>query len=540
MVLERISTGITGLDSLIEGGIPRGFTVLIAGNPGTGKTVMTSHFLWEGLKNGENGIYVSFSESKEQFYDNTQRLGMNFKEKEESGNFHFLDFASITKEGIQDALDEVMATIRDTKSKRMVVDSFSAISQSFDNMNEARIALQVVLGKMMRAEGVTNFLIAEVPVGSGSIGSGIEEFVADGIIKLEHGKTNAAPMTVKVVKMRGTAMNREPHVATITNDGMMVYTKQTLRLSYPASEVRLPSGIPGLDDKIGGGGLLQGTVTAMVGASGVGKTTFSFQFLADGVRRGEPSIFVSLEESHDEIARMARHYGHDLKALEEKGLVVISSVAEDQSPDAFITFLKSEIERIKPKRMVIDSLSAFEHTYEAEMYSITKRIVSLMREFNVTCIITILTTQAAGINLTDLGISSLFQNIILLRYVEVEGKMKRSMMLLKMRATDHDESILEFTITDNKGLSIVGAMDNYVGILTGVAHRLQKEFTDKEDAIARQQRMEREKRLAEFEAKERELEEKENSEREKRKSQFEAEVIKVQENENNETGGKAR
>jgi circadian clock protein KaiC len=512
---------------LIEGGIPRGFTVLVAGNPGTGKTVMTSHFLWEGLKHGENSIYVSFSESKEQFYDNTQRLGMNFKEKEESGNFHFLDFASITKAGIQDALDEVMATIRDTNSKRMVVDSFSAIAQSFDNMNEARIALQVVLGKMMRAEGVTNLLIAEVPVGSESIGSGIEEFVADGIIKLEHGRTNAAPMTLRIVKMRGTEMNREPHVATITGNGMAVYTKQTLKLTHPASEERVLCGIPGLDDSIGGG-FLKGTVTALAGASGVGKTTFSFQFLAEGIKRGEPGIFCSLEESPDDIRRMARHYGYDLNSLEEKGLVVISRVAEDQSPDAFISFLKGEIERTRPKRAVIDSLSAFEHSYQAEMYTITKRIVSLMREYDVTCLMTILTSQAAGFNLTDLGISSLFQNIILLRYVEVEGKMKRSMILLKMRATSHDESILEFTITDNKGLSIVGAMDSYVGIITGVAQRLQKEFNDREDKIAKEQRMEREKRLALYEATEREIEKKERAEREKRKSQFDAEIIEAQ------------
>jgi circadian clock protein KaiC len=79
MTLERISTGIKGLDSLIEGGIPRGFTVLVAGNLGTGKTILTSHFLYEGLTNGENGLYVSFSESKEQFYDNTDRIGLDFK-----------------------------------------------------------------------------------------------------------------------------------------------------------------------------------------------------------------------------------------------------------------------------------------------------------------------------------------------------------------------------------------------------------------------------------------------------------------------------
>ena len=97
----------------------------------------------------------------------------------------------------------------------MVIDSFSAILLAFDNINEARIALHVVLGKMLRFEGITNMLITEVPIGSRNIGSGMEEFVADGIIKLEHGNTNAIPVTLKVVKMRTTSINRETHVTLI-------------------------------------------------------------------------------------------------------------------------------------------------------------------------------------------------------------------------------------------------------------------------------------------------------------------------------------
>ena len=100
MVFNRISSGLPGLDSLIEGGIPRGFTVLIAGNPGTGKTILTAHFLYEGLAKGENALYVSFSESKEQFNDNTERLGMDFREHEKRERFVYLDFASITRDGL--------------------------------------------------------------------------------------------------------------------------------------------------------------------------------------------------------------------------------------------------------------------------------------------------------------------------------------------------------------------------------------------------------------------------------------------------------
>jgi len=158
MTLERISTGVTGLDTLIEGGIPRGSTVLVGGNPGTGKTILTSHFLYEGLTKGEAAVYVSFSESKTQFYDNFERFGMNFIDFERDKKFAFLDFASVTREGIGDALEQVLDTSRNIGAKRVVIDSFSAILLAFDNVNEARIALHVVLGKMLRAEGITNML----------------------------------------------------------------------------------------------------------------------------------------------------------------------------------------------------------------------------------------------------------------------------------------------------------------------------------------------------------------------------------------------
>ena len=113
-----------------------------------------------------------------------------------------------------------------------MIDSFSAILLAFDNVNEARIALHVVLGKMLRAEGITNMLIAEVPVGTSGIGSGMEEIGADGIIPSEHCSSDAIPAKVKVVKMRGTSMNRESHVSVIGEKGMIVYPKQPLEMRF--------------------------------------------------------------------------------------------------------------------------------------------------------------------------------------------------------------------------------------------------------------------------------------------------------------------
>jgi circadian clock protein KaiC len=503
--MERISTGISGLDALIEGGIPTGFTILVAGNPGTGKTILTSHFLHEGLLKGESTVYVSFSESKSQYYANTERFDMSFRKFENGGKntFTFLDFTSVGKEGMQVALDELLSVIQDTNSKRIVIDSFSAIAQAFDNQNEARIALQVILGKITRAHGVTSMIITEVPHGKDSVGSGIEEFVADGIIKLEHGTTNAIPMTLRIMKMRGTAMNREAHVVNFGSKGIVVFEKYPLNLQYSSSEKRITSGIASLDEKMEGG-ILQGSTTALVGASGVGKTTFAFQFIAEGVKAGEPGIFLSLEESPKQLARMASKYGYDVNELEAKGLTLVSIVAEETSADAFVSILSSLIAEKKPARLVIDSISAFEHIYEKEMYPVTKRIVSLCHDNQITTIFTILTEQASGINLTTVGVSSLFENIIMLRYVEAEGRMKRSLLLFKMRATAHDESILEFTISE-KGIEVVGDMSAYVGIMTGVAQKVKQEFEAEEKRIAKEEADARKKRLEDYEDRQRKV-----------------------------------
>ena len=164
-LVERLSTGIKDLDRLIEGGIPKGFTVLLAGNPGTGKTILASHFLYEGLTRSESCVYVSFSESKTQYYNNFERFGMNFIDFEKDNRFVFLDFSAVTKEGIADALEQIIETCKNIDCKRLVIDSFSVIHLAFDNIIESRIALQVILGKMLRAEGVTNILIIEIPFG---------------------------------------------------------------------------------------------------------------------------------------------------------------------------------------------------------------------------------------------------------------------------------------------------------------------------------------------------------------------------------------
>ncbi len=467
MILERISTGVSGLDKLMEGGIPKGFTVLIAGNPGTGKTVLTSQFLYDGLTKNQNGIYVSFSEADYSFFNNTERLGMRFKDFQKQNKFSFLDFSGVTQQGIQDALEEVLATIKETNAKRIVIDSFSAILQAFVNLNEARIALHVVLGKMLRAQGVTTLVIGEVPIGNNNIGSGFEEFVADGIIKLEHGVDNASPFLVKVIKMRTTIIDRESHVGIIKKHGMVVLPKQPIELHHNNSFIRVPTGIEGLDERIGGG-LLEGTISALIGDSGVGKTTFALEFILQGVINGESGLYLTLEETYEELKRSPGVAKYDFQKFDRNNLVVLARLIENHSPDEIIDELEKQIVKTKSKRIVIDSLSSFESVYKDEMYMITKRIVSLIKKYGLTAILINQNNPFSHSNLTPIAtVSSLFHNIIILRYLEVKSKMKRSMVVLKMRASYHDNSILEFVIAGD-GLKIIGPIDNDEGSLSDI------------------------------------------------------------------------
>lgn len=204
MDLDRLTTGTPGLDSLMEGGISRGFVVMLAGHPGTGKTILSSQFVYDGLNSGllenENSVYISFSESKAQFYTNSKSVGMNFEPFEKQNKFMFLDFVSLTYDGIEDALEEILSAIRTIKAKRVVLDSLSALSLAFKEKVELRTAIHIFIGKLLRTEGITTIMVIEVPFGKEIIGIGIEESVVDGIILLEHGNDNASPLFLQVIK----------------------------------------------------------------------------------------------------------------------------------------------------------------------------------------------------------------------------------------------------------------------------------------------------------------------------------------------------
>jgi len=214
---NRTPTGAEGLDHLIGGGFPSKSLIVIAGNPGTGKTVFSAQFLHRGAAEyGENGMYVSFAESREAFLENMLGFGFDFEKLEKDNNFFFLDMVTVKEEGIPSVLEKAIDEIRRLKAKRLVIDSFSAMAQALSEPIEARVIIHLVLSKMVRQMGCTTILISEIPTGEDRIGLGMEEFVADGLIRLKANELDGRLLRdLEIVKLRGTELPERKLVFTL-------------------------------------------------------------------------------------------------------------------------------------------------------------------------------------------------------------------------------------------------------------------------------------------------------------------------------------
>jgi len=204
--VEMVPTGVCGLDELIGGGFPRKSLIVLAGNPGAGKTILSAQFLYRGCVDyGECGVYASLAESREQFIWEMRGFGFNFEKLEEEGRFRFHESLTAKEAAAPAVLESILEEIGKTGAKRLVIDSFSSLAQAFKEPHEARIILHTILSRVVRYMGCTTILIVEIPYGEEKIGLGVEEFVADGIIVLRKRRLDGRLLRdLEILKMRGT------------------------------------------------------------------------------------------------------------------------------------------------------------------------------------------------------------------------------------------------------------------------------------------------------------------------------------------------
>ncbi|PYO47836.1 MAG: circadian clock protein KaiC [Gemmatimonadetes bacterium] len=476
--VEKLRTGISSLDIIAKGGLPKNRTTLISGTAGSGKTVFAVHFLAAGIELGEPGVFVTFEESAEDVRRNMRSFGWDLAAWEEQGKLTFVDASPDPEIDTVEAggfdlgalLARVQNAVNKVNAKRVSVDSLGAVFSQFSDQTMVRGELfRIASG--LKGMGVTAVLTAERTNDHGPIARfGVEEFIADNVIILRNAlEDETRRRTIEILKFRGCDHQKGEFPFTIVpHGGVIVIPLSAMQLSMKSSNVRISSGNKDLDDMCGGG-FFRDSVTLVSGATGTGKTLTVTQFLQGGAAHGEKCLLLAFEESRDQLVRNATGWGFDFEKMEGDGMLkVICDYPDLSGLEDWLVTIQRIINEFGPRRVALDSLSALENVGTLKAFrEFVIGLTSFIKHKEITGMFTATTgSLMGGDSITESNISTLTDSIILLRYVEMFGEMKRGLTVLKMRGSAHDKAIREFTI-GRGGMQMGRPFRNVTGIIGG-------------------------------------------------------------------------
>lgn len=463
--VPKVATGIPGFEAVTMGGLPRRRVAVVAGQAGSGKTVFAAHFLAEGVRRSEPGVFVTLEEPAEDLRDNLRTLGWDVDAWEAAGDFEIVDASPLVRDGGEIAaysFDTLAAQIGHavdrTGAERLVLDSLNTVLAFEGSPAVARQRLRRLVAELRRM-GLTVIVTVETPDDPGSTLSryGIEEFVADSVVLLRHvheGKVRRR--SVEVLKMRG-AMHRKGDYAftVLPGQGIVVLPQAVIQHDQVLFPERQPTGNAGLD-AMTHGGFYTGSVILISGPTGCGKTLVATELLAGGAEAGERVLMLAYEESPGQIFRNAAAWGKDFVRYQQEGLLtVVALYPEVASLDDHLVEIMDLVDRLRPSRLVIDSLSSLQRAGTSGSYrEFLIGLTAFARQEGITTVLTLSTSSlTGGAEPTDGQISTLTDAVLLLRYAEAGTEIQRALTLLKMRGSSHDLSTRRYTIGDD-GLTI--------------------------------------------------------------------------------------
>lgn len=475
--VQKIPTGIPGFEHVSLGGIPKGRTTLVAGTSGSGKTVMAVEFLWKGVKEfHDHGVFVTFEETPQDIVQNAKSFGWDLGQLVEQGQVAFVDASPSTDEkevvGSFDfgaLLARIEHAVKKVKAQRVVMDSISALFSQYGDEGIIRREL-FRIGARMKSLQVTTLLTAERLSEYGSIARfGVEEFVSDNVILvrniLEEEKRRR---TIEVLKFRGALHQKGEYPFTISAEGLNILPLSAIQLKAKSGTKRISTGDEELD-RMCGGGFFSDSIVLVSGATGTGKTLTATTFVNQGCKEGERAILFAFEESREQLTRNAKSWGIDFDKWKKSGkLKIICLYPEVAGLEDHLLMMQREIGAFKPSRIAVDSLSALERT--GSLKSFRQFVIGLtayIKQKEVAGLFTNTTpTLMGGASITEAHISTITDSIILLRYVELHGGMRRGITVIKMRGSWHDKDIREYEINQS-GIQIGEVFRNVEGIMIG-------------------------------------------------------------------------
>ncbi|MEX2272657.1 MAG: ATPase domain-containing protein [Vicinamibacterales bacterium] len=482
VTIRRLPTGVPGLDEILGGGLPEFSFNLIAGAPGAGKTTLAQQIMFTLSGPDRPALYITVAGEPP------------LKMLRYQQQFAFFDLArvnesvryvNLSQDIVNGRLDQLLARIvqevEATNPRVVVVDSFRSVVQAAGRADDAALDLQHFVQQLaVRLTGweATTFLIGEY------LAPEVEQnpvfTVADGLLWLYQSlDRNSMVRKIQVMKLRGQAPIPGLHTFRITSDGMQVFPRMIVgprekssgtRSKKNASPDRLSIGVRKVDDMLGGG-IPAGHSVLVAGPSGSGKSVLATNFIMEGARHDEPGIIAVFEKRPSEYSETAQGGDEFEQMVRDRKVGIIHTRPLDLSIDETLHDIVTAIHAFKARRVVIDSLSGFElalaPTFREDFRESLYRMVAVLTGMGITLMLTAeLEDSYVDLRFSPHGTAFLTDTIIMQRYIELKGELRRVMAVVKVRGSGHSKELRAFEITED-GIAIGDALGNYDALLTG-------------------------------------------------------------------------
>jgi circadian clock protein KaiC len=460
----KTPTGIQGLDEITEGGLPKGRPTLLCGGAGSGKTLMAMEFIVRGATDfNENGVYISFEESKDELCDNVASLGFDldllYKDKLiyiRELDLQAQDVVELGGYDLEGLFAQIGYTIDSVNAKRIVIDGIETLFSSFSREHIIRKELKRLF-RWLKERNMATIITSERGDGLTNITRhGIEEYISDCVIILDQRIVRQiSTRRLRILKYRGSRHGTNEYPFLVTDNGISVIPITSMALEHEASLERVPTGIEKLDEMFGGQGYYKGSSVLITGTAGTGKSSFAGSFAKSVCESGNRCIYFSFEESAKQIVRNMGAIGLNLKPFIEQNLLTVHAIRPTlQGLELHLLKIQNLIIHEKPSAVILDPISNLAPVGNfLDIKLMFIRILDVLKMKNITALFTDLTNGENFYEATEVGISSIMDSWILLQQKPIKGQRERSLYVVKARGIGHSNQIRPFEI-GNEGIEI--------------------------------------------------------------------------------------
>ncbi|WP_413667836.1 circadian clock protein KaiC [Mucilaginibacter sp. Mucisp86] len=481
--LPKTPTGITGLDEITGGGLPKGRSTLICGEAGCGKTLISLEFIVRGVTEfDEPGVFMAFEEKADELAANVASLGFDLRKLQDEKKLR-LDHVHIDRSEIEETGEYDLEglfirlgyAIDSIGAKRVVLDTLENLFSGLSNQLILRAELRRLFS-FLKGKGVTAIITGEKGEGESLTRQGLEEYVSDCVILLDHRVINQiSTRRLRVIKYRGSQHGTNEYPFLIDEEGISVLPITSLGLEKEVSSQRISSGIPSLDVMFGGKGFFQGSSILVSGTAGTGKTSIASSFANEVCKTKKKCLYFAFEESPKQILRNMKSINIDLQKHVDNGLLEFhASRPTLYGLEMHLVAIYKIIKRFKPVAVILDPITNLINVGSVnEVKSMLIRLIDFLQNEQITVMFTALSLNTVVSEQTDEGVSSLVDAWLLVRDIESNGERNRGLYIMKSRGMSHSNQVREFIITDD-GLRLVDVYLGPEGVLTGSAREAQK------------------------------------------------------------------